>query len=1270
MWKARLLCCVGVMALLVGGSSSAVASVFTPGGPALTTVDSPGSVAFSPNGFFAAAAASNGGPLARFELAGGKGLKPLAGSAPCSGNSLAFKPTGSVLAATNPDTNTVSLCSMSSSDGGVTLLGSPLPTGLAPTYVQFSPNGKLLVTLDSGIGTASMFRVNAATLEPVADDGYDVVFQPTSARFSPDSRFLVVTSACPIRKTIRTFAVATDGSLTSTDVRDPPVGCALDSVFEPDTKQLVVLSADRYSPYHGELTTYRITEAGTLVQVGQPVDAGTGPSRLAISPDGGFLTYVSSATDTVTLVRRDAGGALTRVASAPTGGHPSSVAFSVDGELIGVTTVDDDRVQLFRVAPGPSLLPTGAPTVLGGASSYVAALGSRVAITTYSPPGLELYALDATGGLTRTAGRDATALASPHGPALSSTGQLLAVGGGDGATSELSTFRVSDAGIPTAVATAPTGAFPAMAKFSPNDELIATANVFDNSVSLFSVSSSGALTARGTFPVAGEHPRSIAFRPDGTLLLTADENSGTVTAFPVNGTSLGAPKAIGVGGFPTVVTFRPSGTLFAEVDYSASLVKTYAIDAAGNATFVDSGAIPAARDAAFSPDGTLLVVVGEGEMHAFTVSADGHLTSFGDPTPTDLSPSGVTFAAGGDFIVASQMEGATAWVYPVGASVLDTVVSSGPAPFDRTDNPTFTFDASYPATFECRLDGNAFAPCGRSKSVTVTGSATYTLQVRAVDHFGQLDATPASYTWTRDVTPPTLSPLLTPADHATALPAGTTFSWGAATDLVAGVTAYDLIVDGNVVKHVLSSDCVIDRCTAQPPLPLSDGTHTWKVRAVDGAGNELLTSARSFTIDASPPVAARPAAPVGDAVVGTARPRLDWQPALDGGSGVASYDVIVDDAVQASGLGPESVSWTAAADLADGRHTWAVRAIDHNGNVAQSATAGFVTDHASPEARLIVHHDDPIVDPGPPFFLGEILTFDASDSTDPGGRITGYAWDLDGDGRADPGVNGAQATKSLDMKAGGQYPVVLFVTDQAGHTTTLSYTVVVDANRYDVTFYNTLEDARSQVQVASYTRSEVVYLRVTAPPDATMTQIGNQSGPINLKSFVASSEPIKWTLNGFHDRTRVNVPTSATISVNFLRGRRPIPGNVYGTIGIDLAAPTVKAPAVSTAGGYPLLTGTVTDTGSGAAQVQATSTPKKPRKKFTKIKGKPGKKGTTKLKQKLRRVRSSHEARGAVDVIAGKPVYVRFKDAIGNVSDYCRVSGRTPRGGGPPRCKR
>ena len=90
------------------------------------------------------------------------------------------------------------------------------------------------------------------------------------------------------------------------------------------------------------------------------------------------------------------------------------------------------------------------------------------------------------------------------------------------------------------------------------------------------------------------------------------------------------------------------------------------------------------------------------------------------------------------------------WV--VDASPPDTSFASGPPAGGKSGpTPGFTFSSTEPSsTFECSLDGGAFASC----NVSHLSDGSHTLLARAIDPAGNVDPTPAVRTWTVDATPP------------------------------------------------------------------------------------------------------------------------------------------------------------------------------------------------------------------------------------------------------------------------------------------------------------------------------------------------------------------------------------------------------------------------------------------------------------------------------------------------------------------------------------
>ena len=1054
------------------------AATFSPAGPVSPAVHMPRSVSFSASGNYLAAAGAFG-PLSRYEIVQGGALEPLPPSSACSGSSVAFKPTGSVLASADAEASTVTLCTVSHTDGNITPLGSPMPTGTEPDSVQFSPDGKFLMTTNAGDWGISMFKVGATTLEPVNDGEEFFIESPiTSATFSPDGRFLLVTSRSVFGPSLTAYEIAADGSLNEVDATNPPgYQWAEDTKFIGTTDKFIAVALDRESPSQTELLTYTLGPAGEISQVTGAISTGPKAIDVAVSPDGNQIAYTNRQEDTLTLVKRAADGTLTSMMSVSPGDNPSSVAFSPDGTLLGVTTENDDSVELYHLASGPALLPAGAPTSLKGIPRSLAVSSTgRVAFTTQEEDGVALFSLDAAGGLTSTAAVGPTEVTTPHGTAFSPNGNLLAVASDDG----LSTYQVSAEGVPVKADSAAVTGTPLRVAFSPDGSLIATVNYSSQSVSLFSVAPDGTLTPRGSMPT-GEGPRSLSFSPDGSLLATADELGRDVSVFGVSGTVLTAKQQISTGGYPESVAFRPTGGQLAVATYESQALTIYEIDASGQAAYLDSQHVPNPAALAWSPSGDMLAAIDESgelsELWDFSVSEAGTMKPFGDPTEIEFQPYGIAFDASGRFILVSLISDHAVWVYPLAAPALDTVILAGPTAYDNEASPQFGFDASYPSSYECKLDGGSFAPCERSPAIQVAADGHHTLAVRARDAVGNVDPTPATYSWVRDTTAPSTPVPSAPLDGAANLATTTSFSWKRSADALSGVSSYQLLVDGTLRATVQQSACGLT-CTVEVP-ELANGPHTWSVQVSDIADNTNQSATSTFSVDAEPPAPPSPLSPTGEAVVGSAQPTLSWLAAADSGSGIDHYEISVDgNALPATAATTIQVPTA----LPDGTHTWSLVAVDQAGNRSSQVSATFKTDTTAPIAQLAAGPKQTL--PGIPVVL------DARGSADPSGAIADYSWDTNGDGVLDRDT-GTNPMTTTTFAAVGTYHLTVQVTDQAGLTSSASAEVRIAPPSGS----SLGQGAGVRFIPPKATGSRLVQLVLTPPDGARAARISNDDDP-------------------------------------------------------------------------------------------------------------------------------------------------------------------------------
>lgn len=258
------------------------------------------------------------------------------------------------------------------------------------------------------------------------------------------------------------------------------------------------------------------------------------------------------------------------------------------------------------------------------------------------------------------------------------------------------------------------------------------------------------------------------------------------------------------------------------------------------------------------------------------------------------------------------------------------VIDSGPS------DPTNSTDASFEyhsepegADFECSLDFAAFIACEAS-GIEYAGplaEGAHTFRVRAIDENGT--GSPASYEWTIDLTLPEAT-IDEPKPGNGSPGASVSFFFHATNEAAASFEC--LLVDGDGEGAESFEECESGGSFG----PLEDGLHTFKVRALDLAGNTGKPASHSWTVDneagdTAPPTAKIESAPPSLSESSTAtftysanEEPVSFECRLDGGS-----------------FSPCPATGKTYEGLGDGLHTFAVIAIDAAKNASEPAGYSF-----------------------------------------------------------------------------------------------------------------------------------------------------------------------------------------------------------------------------------------------------------------------------------------------------------------------------------------
>src|SRR5215203_5861597 len=186
---------------------------------------------------------------------------------------------------------------------------------------------------------------------------------------------------------------------------------------------------------------------------------------------------------------------------------------------------------------------------------------------------------------------------------------------------------------------------------------------------------------------------------------------------------------------------------------------------------------------------------------------------------------------------------------PSDTTAPETTIDSGPSGTVSSASASFGFSSSETgSTFQCSLDGAAFASCASPKDYTGLSEGSHTFEVKATDAAGNTDTTPASRSWTVAAPPP--SDTTAPETTIDSGPSGTVSSASASFGFSSSET-------GSTFQCSLDGAAFASCASPKDYTGLSEGSHTFEVKATDAAGNTDTTPAsRSWTVNSTAPLTA------------------------------------------------------------------------------------------------------------------------------------------------------------------------------------------------------------------------------------------------------------------------------------------------------------------------------------------------------------------------------------------------------------------------------
>ncbi|MBL7545437.1 MAG: hypothetical protein JNL11_16575 [Bdellovibrionaceae bacterium] len=265
-------------------------------------------------------------------------------------------------------------------------------------------------------------------------------------------------------------------------------------------------------------------------------------------------------------------------------------------------------------------------------------------------------------------------------------------------------------------------------------------------------------------------------------------------------------------------------------------------------------------------------------------------------------------------------------------------INSGPSTLTNQTVATFTFSANNPpdggiAGYECQLDSSAWTGCSSPKTHSSLSAGAHTFSVRSIDNNANRSAV-VNYTWTVDLSPPTVSVTSEPA-------------------LMTNLTSANFVFHGSdtggggIASYLCKTDAAAYAgCSSPVSLStLAEGSHNFYLKAIDTAGNTSAVYTYTWTVDLTPPALSLTSQP--DAVTGSASAVFNFVVTDNNANNIASTMCSLD------GQTYQPCSTSASySSLTPGIHQWALISTDNAGNSSASLVYSWTIDQTPPTVAV------------------------------------------------------------------------------------------------------------------------------------------------------------------------------------------------------------------------------------------------------------------------------------------------------------------------------
>ena len=251
-------------------------------------------------------------------------------------------------------------------------------------------------------------------------------------------------------------------------------------------------------------------------------------------------------------------GVLTQLSSSPytVGNGAYSVVIHPSGKSLYVANPGqgEDDISLFTINSDGSVTESGSRTPVG-AQPFLLAMdpgGNFLYVANAVSNNISVFSIASGGSLSAVAGSPFSINLSPKSMQIAPSGKFLYVSAPSAGTGVVATFSLSSGVLTFIGLTNTADNDPSGLAIAPSGNFLYAANATANSISIFSIASSGLLTQVPQSPLADafQHPVSLVVDPTGTYLYVANQGSNNISSYTLTSST----------GFPVAVTDSPFGS--------------------------------------------------------------------------------------------------------------------------------------------------------------------------------------------------------------------------------------------------------------------------------------------------------------------------------------------------------------------------------------------------------------------------------------------------------------------------------------------------------------------------------------------------------------------------------------------------------------------------------------------------------------------------------------------------------------------------------------